>query len=141
MRSTLAWLWGSRLTWRAAVPVTAALGLMVVVAAAIPGITGAVVMIAATVVWLVLIGRMSDNEARHVVAVARAQGREPSRSRVRRLLFPWWARAILVLGVLAVTIAAVSASESDGPVLLAFVLALASSWLIEQAVIALRRPR
>ena len=135
---SLAWLWGSRLTWRATIPSTAVLCLTIVLAAGIPGMVGPVVLITAAAAWLVLLGRMSDNEARHVAALARAQGRPLSGSRVRRLLFPWWARAILMLGVLAVTVAAISASESDGLVILVLVFGVAVSWLIEQAVIALR---
>jgi hypothetical protein len=141
MRSTLAWLWGSRLTWRATIPVTAVLCMTIVVFAGIGGTTGGVVLIGAAVVWLLLLSRMSDNEARHIAAVARTEGRTPPESRVRRLLFPWWGRATLALGVLAVTVAAALVLESDGLVVLAFALALAVSWLFERAVIALRSPR
>ena len=84
----LAWLWSSRLTWRASVPVTAVLCLAIVVAAGIPGRAGPVLLVTAAVAWVVLLTRMSDNEARHVAEVARSQGREAPRSRVRRLLYP-----------------------------------------------------
>ena len=138
MPSVLAWLWRSRLTWRATIPLTAALCLTIVATAGIGGTPGTVVLIAAAGGWLLLLSRMFDNEARHVAAVARAQGRTPPETRVRRLLFPWWARAALASGVLAVTVAAASALESDGLVALTLVLALGTAWLVERTVIAVR---
>lgn len=119
-------------------PLTAALCLTIVATAGIGGTPGVVVLIAAAVVWGLLLSRMFDNEARHVAAVAVARGRTPPERRVRRLLFPWWGRAALVSGVLAVTVASASALESDGLVALTFGIALGTAWLIERSVIAVR---
>jgi len=119
-------------------PLTGALCLTIVATAGIGGTPGALVLIAAAVVWGLLLSRMFDNEARHVAAVAVGQGRTPPERRVRRLLFPWWARAALASGVLAVTFASASALENDGLVALTFVLALGTAWLVERSVIAVR---
>ena len=119
-------------------PLTAALCLTIVATAGLGGTPGAVVLIAAAVVWGLLLSRMFDNEARHVAAVAVARGRTPPERRVRRLLFPWWGRAALVSGVLAVTVASASALESDGLVALTFGIALGTAWLVERLVIAVR---
>jgi len=138
MRSLLDWLWRSRLTWRATIPLTAALCLTIVATAGIGGTPGAVVLISAALVWGILLSRMFDNEARHVAALARAKGRTPPERRVRRLLFPWWARAVLLFGVLAVTVASAAVLESDGLVVLTLVLALGTAWLVERSVIEVR---
>ncbi len=141
MRSVLPWLWSSRLTWRATVPLTAALCVTIVATAGIGGAPGATVLLGSVVVWLLLLSRMADNEARHVLAVARVSGRKVPEYRVRRLLFPWWGRATVGLGALAVTVAAFAALESDGLGALVFVLAFVVALLVERAVIGLRTRR
>jgi len=141
VRSVLPWLWSSRLTWRATVPLTAALCLIIVATAGIGGTPGTTVLIGSVVVWLLLLSRMADNEARHVLAVAHTQGRTPPARRVRRLLFPWWARATVALGVVAATVAAAWTLDSDWPVALTLALGLAIAWLLERGVISLRAPR
>ena len=90
---------------------------------------------------LLLVSRMSDNEARHVLAVANANGRTVPARRLRRLLVPWWARVLLALGALGVALAAGAAFDSDGVIALVFALALGAAWLAERAVIALRARR
>jgi hypothetical protein len=138
MGSVLRQVWNSRLTWRAAIQLTAALCLAVLVTAGIDGTPGAVALITVVVAWLLLLSRISDNEARHVLAVARANGRTVPERRVRRLFVPLWARATLGLGVLAATLAAIAAFENDGLIALVFALAFGAAWLAERAVIALR---
>jgi len=137
----LSWLWRSRLTWRAAVPLTAALCLAIVATAGIGGTVGGIALIGSVVVWLLLLARLSDNEARHVLATAQASGRPAPERRVRRLLFPWWARAVAGLGALALTAAAFATLDSDGLTALVFLLAAGTAWLVERAVITLRSPR
>lgn len=141
MASMLGQIWNARLTWRAAIQATAVLCVAILVTAGIGGTPGAVALLALGAAWLLLLSRMSDNEARHVLAVARANGRTVPARRVRRLLLPWWARATLGLGALAVTLAALAAFESDGLVVLVFALAFGAAWLAERAVIAVRARR
>ena len=131
-------VWNSRLTWRAAIQSTAVLCVAIFVTAGIGGTFGTVALLALVAAWLLLLSRMSDNEARHVLAVATANGRTVPARRVRRLLLPWWARAALGLGALGATLAAVATSESDGLIALVFVLAFGAAWLAERAVIAIR---
>ena len=138
MDSVLRQVWNARLTWRAAIPVTAVFCLAIVVTAGIGGTPGAVALITLVVGWLLLLSRMSDNEARHLVAVADANGRTVPARRVRRLLLPWWARAALGVGALGVTLAAIAAFENDGLIALVFALAFGAAWLVERAVIAVR---
>ena len=108
------------------------------VTAGIGGTPGTVGLLALVAAWLLLLSRMSDNEARHVLAVASANGLTVPARRVRRLLLPWWARAILGLTALGVTLAAIAAFESDGLIALVFALAFGGAWLAERAVIAMR---
>ncbi|MDQ3068064.1 MAG: hypothetical protein M3R12_13095 [Actinomycetota bacterium] len=134
----LGWIWRSRLTVSAAVVVTTATCLAIFAGTGIGGMPGLVVSATTIVVWLFVVSRLLDNEARHVAAVAQARGRPIPVRRLRRLLFPWWARGALSLVVLAVTAASVWVLDGDGAVGLTFVLALAGAWAIERAVIALR---
>ena len=138
MASVLRQVWNARLTWRAAIPMTAVFCLAIVVTAGIGGAPGTVTLLALVASWLLLLSRMADNEARHVLAVASANGRTVPARRVRRLLLPWWARAALGVGALGVTLAAIAAFENDGLIALVFALAFAAAWLVERAVIAVR---
>ncbi|MBA3476711.1 MAG: hypothetical protein H0T10_08180 [Actinobacteria bacterium] len=131
-------VWNSRLTWSAAIPVTAVLCLAIVATAGIGGTPGAVALISSVVGWLLLLSRMSDNEARHALAVASANGRTAPMRSVRRLFFPWWGRAVLGLGALGITLAAIAVFESDGLIVLIFALAFVAGRLVERAVTAVR---
>lgn len=131
-------VWNSRLTWSAAIPVTAVLCLAIVATAGIGGTPGAVALISSVVGWLLLLSRMSDNEARHALAVASANGRTAPMRSVRRLFFPWWGRAVLGLGALGITLAAIAVFESDGLIVLIFALAFVAGRLVERAVVAVR---
>ena len=117
---------------------TAVLCVAILVTAGIGGTAGAVALLTLVAAWLLLFSRMSDNEARHVLAVANANGRTVPARRVRRLLLPWWARAAFGLAALGVTLAAIVALESDGLIALVFALAFGTAWLAERAVIAVR---
>ena len=131
-------VWNSRLTWRAAIQLTLVLCVAILVTAGIGGTPGTVGLLTLVAAALLLISRMSDNEARHVLAVARASGRTVPARRVRRLLLPWWARATLGLAALGVTFGAIAAFESDSLIALVVVLAFGAAWLAERAVIAVR---
>ena len=134
-------VWNARLTWRAAIQLTVVLCVAILVMAGIGGTLGTVALLVLVAAVLLLVSRMSDNEARHVLAVASANGRTVPARRVRRLLLPWWVRAALGLGALGVTLAAIAASESDGLIALVFALAFGAAWLAERAVIAVRARR
>ncbi len=134
-------VWNARLTWRAGIQATALLCAAILVTAGIGGTLGVVALLALVAAWLLLFSRMSDNEARHVLAVATASGRTVPARRVRRLLLPWWVRASLGLAALGVTLAALAAFDSDVLVALVFALAFGSAWLAERAVIAVRARR
>jgi hypothetical protein len=134
-------VWGSRLTWKAAILATAVLCAAIAVTAGIGGTPGTVGLLALVGGWLLLLSRMSDNEARHVLAVAAAGGRTAPARRVRRLLLPWWARATLGLAALTATLAAVAAFESDTAIALVATGAFGCAWLTERAVIAVRARR
>ena len=136
----LARVWRSRLTWRASIALTASACLIFLATAGISGTPRTIVALVFLLGWIGLLARMADNEARHIARLAQAKGSPAPEWRLRRLLFPWWARVVLTLGVLAVTLAGISRFE-DGLAVLTFVLALGAAWLVEQAVIALRRPR
>ena len=131
----LAQVWRSRFTWKASLGLTAAGCLTIVAAAGIEGTPGTVFALIFLAGWFVLFGKMADNEARHAVRVAQAKGSPAPRRHLRRLLVPWWVRACGVVGVLALTLAAISRFD-DGLAALTFVLALLGAWLVEQAVIA-----
>jgi hypothetical protein len=134
-------VWNARLTWRAGIQATAVLCVAILVTAGIGGTTGAVALLALVAGWLLLFSRMSDNEARHVLAVASANGRTVPARRVRRLLLPWWVRATFGVAALGVTLAAIATLESDSLIALVFVLAFGAAWLAERAVIAVRSRR
>ena len=138
MDSVLKQVWNARLTWRAAIPITTVFCLAIVVTAGIGGAPGTVTLLGLVASWLLLLSRMADNEARHVLAVATANGRTVPARRLRRLFLPWWARATLGLGVLAATLAAIALSDSDGLVALVFALSFAAAWAVERSVIAVR---
>ncbi len=106
--------------------------------AAIGGAPGAVVTATTLAGWLFLIARLADNEARHAAAIATAKGRPLPRQRLRRLLFPLWARAVLFLAALAATLVAAWQLESDGLVVLTYGAALGAAWLIERLVTGIR---
>ncbi|HUQ22009.1 MAG TPA: hypothetical protein VM049_03250 [Gaiellaceae bacterium] len=131
-------VWNARLTWRAGLQATAVLCVAILVTAGIGGAAGAIALLALVAAWLLLFSRMSDNEARHVLAVASASGRTIPLRRVRRLLLPWWVRAALGVAALGATLAAIVAFDSDGLSALVFALAFGSAWLAERAVIAVR---
>jgi hypothetical protein len=131
-------VWNARLTWRAAIQLTVVLCVAILVMAGIGGTLGTVALLVVVAAALLLISRMSDNEARHVLAVANADGRTVPPRRVRRLLLPWWVRAAFGLAALGVTLAAIVALDSDGPIALVFALAFGGAWLAERAVIAVR---
>lgn len=134
-------VWNARLTWRAGIQATAVLCVAILVTAGIGGTVGAVALLTLVAAWLLLFSRMSDNEARHVLAVASANGRTAPARRVRRLLLPWWARAASGLAALVVTLAAIATLESDGLIALVVAVAFGAAWLAERAVIAVRSRR
>ena len=136
----LASVWRSRFTWKASFGLTAAGCLTILTAAGIQGTPGTVFALVFLAGWFVLLMKMSDNEARHVVRLARAKGSPAPARHLRRLLVPWWVRACGALGVLAQTLMAI-ARDDDALAALIFVLALLASWLIEKTVIAVRSPR
>jgi hypothetical protein len=131
-------VWNSRLTWKAAIQLTVVLCVAILVTAGIGGTLGTVALLVLVAAALLLISRMSDNEARHVLAVASANGRTVPARRVRRLLLPWWVRAAFGLAALGVTLAAIVELDSNGPIALVFALAFGAAWLAERAVIAVR---
>jgi dolichol kinase len=140
IRSMLARLWRSRLTWTASIAVTAAVCVLFLATAGIGGTPGAIIALVLILGWAVLLGKMSENEARHVASLASAKGSAIPKRHLRTLLIPWWARLLLMVGVLAVLLAAIP-RFGDGLTALLFVCALGAAWLVERAVIRLRRPR
>ena len=133
----LARIWRSRLTWRTTFALTAVGCLTILAAAGIQGTPGTVFALVFLVGWFVLLGKMSDNEARHAVQLAQRKGTSAPKRHTRMLLYPWWARVCVVVGVLILTLVAISKFD-DGVAALTFVLALAAAWLVERTVIALR---
>jgi hypothetical protein len=135
----LARVWRSRFTWKASLGLTAAGCLTILTAAGIQGTPGTVFALVFLAGWFVLLGKIADNEARYVVQLARTKGSPPPARHVRRLLVPWWVRACGALGVLALTLVAISRFD-DGLAALTFVLAVLAAWLIEKTVTAVRSP-
>jgi hypothetical protein len=133
----LARIWRSRLSWRTTFALTAIGSLTILAAAGIEGTPGTVFALVFLVGWFALLGKMSENEARHVVQLAQRKGTPTPKRQTRMLLFPWWARLCVLVGVLGVTLVAISKFD-DGVAALTFVLALAAAWLVERTVIALR---
>jgi hypothetical protein len=136
----LARVWRSRLTWRTSITLTAVACLAFLATAGIEGTPGTIFALVFFLGWFVLLIKMADNEARHVVQLAQQKGSPAPRRQLRTLLVPWWARACGAFGVFAVTVVAIRRFD-DGLAALTFVLALAAAWLIEKTVIALRSPR
>jgi hypothetical protein len=140
IKGMLTRVWRSRFTWKASVGLTAAGCLTIVTAAGIEGTAGTIFALVFLAGWFVLFAKMAENEARHVVRIAQANGSRAPNRHIRRLLVPWWLRACGVVGVLALTLVAISWLD-DGLATLTFVLALLAAWLIQQTVIALRGSR
>ncbi len=134
----IAWVWNSRLTWRASFVVTAALCMAVLGSTGIGGAATGAVTATTLTGWLFVISRLADNEARHAAVVAIAKGRPVPRQRLRRLLFPIWARATLFLAALGATLLAAWRLESNDLVALTYGASLGAAWLVERTVIAVR---
>jgi hypothetical protein len=136
----LARVWRSRLTWRTSIGLTAVACLAFLATAGLEGTAGTIFAVVFFMGWFVLMIKMADNEARHVVQLARQKGTPAPKRQLRTLLVPWWARACGAFAVLGVTVVAIRRFD-DGLAALTFVLALAAAWLIQKTVIALRSPR
>ena len=135
----LARVWRSRLTWRTSIALTAVACLAFLATAGIEGTPGTIFAVVFFMGWFVLMIKMAENEARHVVQLARQKGTPAPKRQLRTLLVPWWARACGAFAVLGVTVVAIRRFD-DGLAALTFVLALAAAWIIEKTVIALRSP-